>query len=154
MYSELHSVFSPLRFTPLSETPSAQNFPQDHGPTFLLCDSDEEGDSTKRERVPKRGRPHKETSSPPSTASPDVATKITTACFAATQHHEPTKKSEPAPSPRVIHIFVEASIDRSLYLRTASSNSEIITQSFDWNTSGPNTYSTGCGIPRPDSPTI
>ncbi|KAK2758441.1 hypothetical protein CKAH01_16830 [Colletotrichum kahawae] len=126
MSSRLHSMFSPLRFTPSSETPCERKFPRDHGLTFLLCDSDEEGDSAKRVRVSKREHPSQETSSIHNTASPDLATQIKTACSAAAQHHQATKKSEATPSPRVAHVYIRASIDRSLYLRTASGDSQII----------------------------
>ncbi|KAK1974943.1 hypothetical protein LZ30DRAFT_378842 [Colletotrichum cereale] len=125
-----------------------------HVLTFLLCNSDEEGDSTKRKSISRRKHLHQETSSAPSTASPDLAAEIKTACSAAARHHEPAKRSEVTPSSRSAHVYVQASMERSLHLRTTSSDGKIITHSFVWNTSGSDTDSTECDIPRPDSPTI
>ncbi|KAK0367886.1 hypothetical protein CLIM01_14754, partial [Colletotrichum limetticola] len=110
-----------------------------HVSTFLLCDSDEESDSIKKEKGLVQ-------------ASPDIAAGIKTVCSAAARH--PTKNSEAMSSYRVTHVYGKASTERSLHLRTASRDGAIITNSFDWNPNDPYARSAECGIPRPDSPTI
>lgn len=152
MGSKLHSVFSPLKIASSSETPHRQRLPQEHVSTFLLCDSDEDSDSIKKEKGFVQGDSHRGTSFPTSIASPDIAAGIKTVCSAAARH--PTKESEAMSSYRVAHVYGKASTQRSLHLRTASRDGVIITNSFDWNSNDPYARSAECGIPRPDSPTI
>ncbi|KAI3547772.1 hypothetical protein CABS01_16911 [Colletotrichum abscissum] len=152
MGSKLHSVFSPLRIASSSETPHGQRLPQEHVSTFLLCDSDEDSDSIKKEKGLVQGDSHQGTSFLTSIASPDIAAGIKTVCSAAARH--PTKNSETMSSYRVTHVYGKASTERSLHLRTASRDGAIITNSFDWNPNDPHARSAEYGIPRPDSPTI
>ncbi|KAK1656896.1 hypothetical protein BDP55DRAFT_639243 [Colletotrichum godetiae] len=154
MGSKLHSVFSPLRTTPSSEMLHRQMLPDEHVSTFLLCDSDEESDSIRKERRIAQDGSHQGTSFATSITSPDIAAGIKIACSAAARHHEPTKKSEAMSSYRVAHVFGKVSAERSLNLRTASRDGAITINSFDWNSNDPYAGSAECGIPRPDSPTI
>ncbi|KAK1521568.1 hypothetical protein CABS01_16544 [Colletotrichum abscissum] len=153
MFSELHSIFSPLRKAPSNGTPSRQKLLQDHVSNFLLCDSSEESDSTNQSQGLVQGNPHRGMSYATGTASPGIAAEIKTACSAAARHPK-SSKSGTMTSYRVAHVYEEASVGRSLHLRTASQDGDIITDSFGWNSNDPYARSADCGIPRPDSPTM
>ncbi|GKT52610.1 uncharacterized protein ColSpa_12791 [Colletotrichum spaethianum] len=156
MSSKLHSVFSPSRLVPANENSPQLRLPQNLVATFLLSDSDEESGSVKQEKSSARGPRLQETSSTNSLAPQHLTTEIKAACSAAAavRPDVTAKKSGAKPSSRVAHVYGKASTTRTLHLRTTSSDGDIITHCFNWNTSDPITSSAEDGIPRPDSPTI